>query len=161
MQQLQIENRISAQVEFFCPGLYLHSRTGKGILRTQLPRLRYDRRSFGTWLKKLIFGEQYTQDSQMALTITGVNHSELILRDGYVDIEIHVHDHAFIKASEFIAAQYTKISNHSAVIVIEAVESPSTAHALFRFLVFICLVAGTTVGIRLLSLLFLKNFFGT
>ena len=150
------ESEISLMVERGCPGLYLHSRTGKGLIRTGVPRLRFDQRSAFGWFWR-IFG---AHSSGLAITITAPNRSALNLTEDWCDIEIYLYDQNLLEEAGQIAAEYEDTTpNLATVCLTPFVEEPRWKPAV-RFFAFAVAMAAVVIGLRLLSLHFLKNLLG-
>ncbi len=140
------------------PGLYLHSRVGTGAFGDPLPRLRFDSRSAFGWLRKLFLNPSEAESRFLAMTITGYDHCGLNLSGGYADVEVHVYNHGYFKVAEKFAAEYTRTTGRSAVLVLEAGERTPSPPFFRRFAFFSVALIALILSARVLSA-FLINYF--
>lgn len=157
-QQIR-EALITALLMAKCPDLGLHSRTGRGDLRTQIPRLRFDRYLRLGWLWNLFLSAKEKEVYRLAMTVTGAGHAALQMKDDYPEIEIHLYDHSFLKGVERMAAEYRDMTGKMVTVFMDAGERIPHRRPMFRFAIFACVIALAVVGFRLASIEFVKYIF--
>ncbi len=155
--QFAREQKIAEIVKSLCPGLYLHSRAGRGVIRASVPRLRFDKRSALRWFWR-IFGSAGHLDNNVVMTITAKGRQSLNLAGDWPEVEIHLYDLDFLKKAQRLALEYKWQFSRSAVLIVDLIAKQSRWRPFFRFAAFTLALATVVVGLRLLSLHFIKSF---
>jgi len=148
------ERKIVSLVQKFCSGLYLHSRSGAGLERTFLPRLRFDKRRYFRWFFFLFSGEPFPS----ALVITAVGLRALNLRHGWIPIEIHCHDERLVTAAEKIAKAYRDEFGFAARIILDPISRADRWGVVMRIFAAVSVIITLVIGFRVASMLLFQNF---